>query len=141
MRSNFCFRRLLMASLAVPTTTRLKPICFKNVRKRSCRPRSSSTKHRWLALLVLAMDAFETCFCRRRRISSSFPAIIHTTHVKNSAAKHCPSRECERQEECAQHEYFKATRLAYFCQSLGCFASSRDRKGPEPSVIPRQALI
>ena len=55
--------------------------------------------------------------------------------------KHCPSRECERQEECAQHEYFKATRLAYFCQSLGCFASSRDRKGPEPSVIPRQALI
>jgi hypothetical protein len=23
-----------------PTTTRLKPICFKNVRKRSCRPRS-----------------------------------------------------------------------------------------------------
>ena len=51
--------------------------------------------------------------------------------------KHCPSRECERQEECAQHEYFKATRLACFCQSLGCFASSRDRKGPEPSVIPR----
>src|SRR5271165_2286768 len=35
---------------------------------------------------ILAMDAFETCFCRRRRISSSFPAIIHTTHVKNSAA-------------------------------------------------------
>ena len=44
-------------------------------------------------------------------------------------------------DQCAQHEYFKATRLAYFCQSLGCFASSRDRKGPEPSVIPRQALI
>jgi hypothetical protein len=53
----------------------------------------------------------------------------------------CPSRECEGQEECTQHEYFKATWLACFCQSLGCFASSRDRKGPEPSVIPRQALI
>src|SRR5260370_22190198 len=23
---------------------------------------------------ILAMDAFETCFCRRRRISSSFPS-------------------------------------------------------------------
>jgi len=32
-----------MASLAVPTTTRLKPICFKNVRNRSCTLRSSST--------------------------------------------------------------------------------------------------
>ena len=52
-------------------------------------------------------------------------AIIHTTPVKNSAAieSTVPSRECERQEECAQHEYFKATRLACFCQSLGCFAA------------------
>src|SRR5258708_2182438 len=58
MRSNFCFRRLLMASLAVPTTTRLKPVCFKNVRKRSCTPRSSSTTNTvgWLALLVLAQN-------------------------------------------------------------------------------------
>ena len=44
-----------MASLAVPTTTRLKPICFKNVRKRSCRPRSSSTTNR-LALLVFEQN-------------------------------------------------------------------------------------
>jgi len=46
-----------MASLAVPTTTRLKPICFKNVRNRSCRPRSSSTTNAvGLALLVLAQN-------------------------------------------------------------------------------------
>src|SRR5271165_2564387 len=31
IRSNFCFRRLLIASLAVPTTTRLNPIFFKKV--------------------------------------------------------------------------------------------------------------
>src|SRR5271165_5694237 len=84
---------------------------------------------------ILAMDAFETCFCRRRRISSSFPAIIHTTHVKNSAAiqSTVPAAECERQEECAQHEYFKATRLAYFCQSLGCLLLLATEKVPSPA--------
>ena len=43
MRSNLCFPRHLMASFAVPTTSRLKPIFFKNVRNRSCTRGSSST--------------------------------------------------------------------------------------------------
>jgi hypothetical protein len=65
----FCFRRLLMASIAVPTTTRLKPLCFKNVRKRSCMPRSSSTTNTvgWPCLSWRRMSWSRADFLTRQR--------------------------------------------------------------------------
>jgi hypothetical protein len=65
----FCLRRLLMASIAVPTTTRLKLLCFKNVRKRSCMPRSSSTTNTvgWPCLSWRRMSWSRADFLTRQR--------------------------------------------------------------------------
>src|SRR5262252_3613744 len=71
MRSNFCFPRLLMASFAVPTTSRPKPIFFKNVRNRSCRPGSSSTTNTvgWPCLSWCRMSRSREDFLTRQRPS------------------------------------------------------------------------